>query len=317
MENNAMRYGQFTGTNGNTELSPEARKLKEMREQLMAEATANEELEHRTSGIEFISVDDIEASRFNEFRDVSEDRITTIAESIRKIGLLNPIVVFKNSNGKYTIYGGHVRTAAWRYLISTDPSWPHSIPCRVFPAPSGNTEKEIERSEMEMQSQAEIHRYTRKDVEKEVMRADELWQNYLSEEEKAKKREEYLISFKERNSSNPLYQEDTEKYIRNNFRPRLEYIREITGITAISDRTIRRMLNARLKANNEDELATEEKEPVERIRQNKISAKKVCKKFAPVYDYAKAYCDQFDADEKVRTKLEEIMNLIDELNDMQ
>ena len=316
MENNAMRYGQFTGTNGDTELSPEAIRIRERREQLMAEATANDELEHRTSGIEFIPVDQIEASKFNEIRDVSEDRIRTIADSILKIGLLNPIVVFKNDSGSYTIYGGHVRTAAWKYLISVDPSWPRSIPCRVFPAPSGATEKEIERAEMEMQSQAEIHRYTRKDVEKEVFRADDLWQNYLTEEEKNQKREEYLQSFKERNSDNETYQENPDKFIRDNFRPRIEYIREITGITATSDRTIRRMLNARLKANNEDVLATEEKQKEERIRQNKISTKKVCKKFAPVYEYAKAYCDQFDADEDVRSKLEEIMNLIDELNDM-
>lgn len=67
-----------------------------------------------------IAVEDIDVSEFNTRKDLADGQqdssIEDLAKSIEKQGLLNPISVFQNPDGRYTVVAGQRRLLAHRWL---------------------------------------------------------------------------------------------------------------------------------------------------------------------------------------------------------
>jgi ribose 1,5-bisphosphokinase PhnN len=97
--------------------------------------------------VETLKVQAIEIDRlvkiFNPRRPENETATPALLESIRREGLLVPLVVAPLPDGKFEILRGHCRYSALVYLHKEDPSRWGKIPCRVF---EGNAlEREIVR----------------------------------------------------------------------------------------------------------------------------------------------------------------------------
>lgn len=70
--------------------------------------------------IKEIAISDIEISKFNTRKDLADGQIDStiedLARSIEKQGLLSPITVYQNENGKYALIAGQRRLLACKYL---------------------------------------------------------------------------------------------------------------------------------------------------------------------------------------------------------
>lgn len=70
--------------------------------------------------IKEIAISDIEVSEFNTRKDLADGQIDStiedLARSIEKQGLLSPITVYQNENGKYALIAGQRRLLACKYL---------------------------------------------------------------------------------------------------------------------------------------------------------------------------------------------------------
>ena len=103
--------------------------------------------------------------------------------------------------------------------------------------------------EMKALSTANIHRSRPEELRQEVSLANTQW-NLLGAEDKKAKTAVFKQSFIDRNSNNPRYLNDPEHFIKNNFRPRLEYIRQVTGLEIAND-TIKNALSDCLERSSE------------------------------------------------------------------
>ena len=76
-----------------------------------AKATSSEKKADAGSGLNSLSVDQLEPNRFQPRTVFDESGLDDLAESIRSQGVVQPIVVTPKANGKYTIIAGERR---WR-----------------------------------------------------------------------------------------------------------------------------------------------------------------------------------------------------------
>jgi ParB/RepB/Spo0J family partition protein len=81
--------------------------------------------EIKNSGIHDIDVTRIRANSLNQ--DFDMDDVAEYAKEIKKVGLLEPLLVYEEHEGNYELVSGHQRLAAVRKL-----GW-RTVPCRIIP----------------------------------------------------------------------------------------------------------------------------------------------------------------------------------------
>ena len=182
-----------------------------------------------------IKLSDIHTNPNNIFTDndsASEEQIRLIAESINMIGLESPLVVYNNAiNGgkEYILLSGHKR---YKALKLAGKSGLFEVPCVVEEKP-----KDIV-AEREILLQNNISRKSPEELQRQCQEASVIW-NIMD----PGKREQYKEAFKnqfiidERRKGNNV----TDQYIHDNFRPRLEYIKRMTGLS-VTNRTVTNFL---------------------------------------------------------------------------
>ena len=177
--------------------------------------------------VQQIPIDRIEPNSMNGR---SLDGVDVIKESIRRTGkLFEPLLVY-SKDGKYILLSGHRRYAAWKSLCEEPgSSWSRIVPCIVLPKP------ETEYDEKILMSQANIHRSDPEEIRNEVRIAIDIW-NSMPEV----KRQEMKTWLKTR-FTDEQETEITEEYLRCNFRPKLEFVRFVTGIRS-TNKTITKMI---------------------------------------------------------------------------
>lgn len=99
----------------------------------------NQRLEKQT--ILKIDIDDIIP---NEKNIMSTDDIDELAESIRKDGLLNPLKVYRNSNGTFELFGGHRRYMALKKIIDEDEDFDFEVNCIVYKRPESELRERMQ-----------------------------------------------------------------------------------------------------------------------------------------------------------------------------
>ena len=153
-----------------------------------------------------------------------------LKESIRRTGrLFEPLLVYE-ADGLYFLISGHRRFTAWKSLCDEpDSTWDKSIPCIVVPRPKDELEERV------LMSQANIHRSDPEEIRTEVRIALDIWDSMTDEQ---------MAEMKDLLKDRFLKDQDREvtaEYLRANFRPRLEFVRYLTGITS-TNKTIQNML---------------------------------------------------------------------------
>lgn len=149
----------------------------------------------------------------------SMNDIDILEESIRQHGVLTPLTVYANDNGVsgYTILSGHRRYEACKRL-GID-----IVPVQVVDSPKTRID------EFESICEANIARNSDEDKKAMIKNAAEFWEQMTDSDKKAITEKLKLRYMKRLGNLE-------------NFKPRNEYVRAITGIT-VSDRTIIRKLN--------------------------------------------------------------------------
>ena len=174
-----------------------------------------------------------------------QEQINVLAESIKTTGLTQPLVVYKNSEKEYILLGGHKRYEA---LKLTGLSGMNDVPCIIQKKPTDDID------ERERLLQFNLSRKTPEELEKQVTEANNIWNTMPSNKRKALT-EKFKAEFIKINGSDP-------KNIDNNFRPRLDYIRNLTGLT-VSNRTVSSMIKKELEKTTEAFTHSAPKEPKE------------------------------------------------------
>lgn len=186
------------------------------------------------SKIESIPMAYIKPNKLNLY-DGCEDQeqINVLADSIQNTGLTQPLVVYKNKEKEYILLGGHKRYEA---LKKNGVSGMKDIPCLIQKKPADELE------ERERLLQFNLSRKTPEELEKQVTEANNIWNTMPSNKRKVLT-DKYKKEFIKVNG-------DDEKNINNNFRPRLDYIRYLTGLT-VSNRTVSSMIKRELEKTSE------------------------------------------------------------------
>lgn len=186
-------------------------------------------------------------------RSIDNEQIEMLSESIQSVGLLNPIVVYKNKDDNYIILDGHRRVKALEKIGRTGQCL---IPCVINETPPD------EIREQELMSSINIHRSSPEDLKREVEIANTIW-NTMKSTRRQKLAEEFRDKFIEKHCGEEKYQEAPAQYISNRFRPRIDYIRSITGLD-YSNKTVTNILNEVLKTKGEDIKKSEKETLVEK-----------------------------------------------------
>lgn len=194
-----------------------------------------------------VFVDLIKANPLNK-RSMEDSDIQILADNIYASGTMEPVTVYHDSDNKFVLLSGHRRVKAWKRNLETHKDWKNDpakqmIPCIIVNKPDNDLE------EMKALSTANIHRSRPEELRQEVSLANTQW-NLLGAEDKKAKTAVFKQSFIDRNSNNPRYLNDPEHFIKNNFRPRLEYIRQVTGLEIAND-TIKNALSDCLERSSE------------------------------------------------------------------
>lgn len=208
-----------------------------------------------------INLGSIRENPLNIHSEDNDEQIQLMADSISEIGLQNPLVVYEDSYaGKtvYTILSGHKRLRALK--ISGKPPV-FSVPCVVEDKPVDET------AEREILLQSNMARKDPQEIQKQALEASAIW-NRMSPERReryAKQFEaKYIIEQKKKGG-----RFDT-AFLRDNFRPRLEYIRKMTGLS-VCNRTVTSILRKELER-------TSEALPVEPTKEKTITIKDIIKR---------------------------------------
>ena len=200
--------------------------------------------------IKEIPISLINDNPYNE-RSMDHEQISVLADSILHDGLLQPVVVYKTADGRYTLLSGHRRKAACQ-LINKD-----SILAKINETPTDEWE------EQELLAKANFHRLTPKEIQNEVSLADRIWGS-MNTERRERLSKEFIAKFKERVADNPKYIENPAEFVRRNCRTRLEYINYLTGLE-MSNTTVKSILsdikNTETGEGN-DEIKVKEPKPV-------------------------------------------------------
>lgn len=221
--------------------------------------------------IKKISIKLLKENPLNSERSMDYGEIMNLRESIMEVGLLHPLTVYENGDaeGTFTILSGHKRYRALFDILGGI----GDVQCMVIDKPAD------EIKESELMARANVHRSTPEEIEKEVSIVNNLW-NTMSKERRTYWTERFLAQFEELNKTNADYLEDPSKFKSNRFRPRLDYINQITGL-GLSNRTLTKYLKDTLK--DEGEGFTTEKEKRERKITKKI-IKKSCESLMGMID---------------------------------
>ena len=179
------------------------------------------------TNVQMIPIDKI---RMNPKNHRSLEGADVLKESIRRAGrLFEPLITYLHE-GSYYIISGHRRFTAWKSLCEEpDSSWSQQIPCIVVSKPADDYEEQI------LMSQANIHRSDPEEIRNEVKIAIDIW-NSMPDDKRIHTREWLKKQFIESQEK-----EVTEDFIRSNFRPKLEFVRFITGIRS-TNKTITKLI---------------------------------------------------------------------------
>ena len=184
---------------------------------------ANSEIALDSKAIISSNVDMIPAGliKDNPLNARSMDDIEGLAKTIEYTGLLQPLTVYSNGDGTYTLLSGHRRIAAIRKIPSTTSAT--AIPRYIREKPATKQDPESLRTE--------------------VLRAAQNWNDLCRDDKpQAKKLAEAMKrDFIEEVKHNDAYVNDPDGFINRNFRPKLAYIRLTTGLTAANS-TVRTYL---------------------------------------------------------------------------
>lgn len=186
-----------------------------------------------------IKICNIQKNALNIFKD-EEDKegIAVTADSIKRFGLEAPLVVYQSGgdakNPEYTLLSGHKRLAALKLCGYKGID---EVPCVVEDKPKDNVTMQ------EIMLQNNLSRNKPEELEKMVECANQLWAT-MESARRQKLVDGYLSKFRKEHAG------CSEKYIKDNFRPRCDYIREQTGLD-ISNRTVTNIINRYLFKNKE------------------------------------------------------------------
>lgn len=198
--------------------------------------------------IKAVKLEDIQQNALNN-RSMDASEIKNMADAIAKGGVCEPLVVYKNrDNDKYTLISGHRRLAALKQIFKKD----EPVLCIISETPESKFQ------EQEMLARLNIHRSTPDDIQQEASLASRLWQT-MDDEKRATLTEMYKEKFIEKHKDNPSYQEDPSKFISDRFRPRLDYVRSLTGLE-VSNGTIKDILRDPAKKEEKKKEKEEKKE---------------------------------------------------------
>ena len=211
--------------------------------------------------IELIKLGNIQVNPLNIHRNDSEEQIRIIAESITSIGLESPLVVYKDNvfAGKqmYTIISGHKRYKALK-MLKKPPIF--DVPCVIEEKPKD------EITEREMLLQNNRGRKSPEEIRLQVAEASSIW-NRLAPDVRQKYTDIFRNQFILEESKT---HEVDEKYIRDNFRPRLDYIRKMCGLD-MSNSTVKSFLKKELDK-------TSEALPVDPPKEKKVTVGEIVKR---------------------------------------
>jgi len=168
----------------------------------------------------------------NNNREMDSEQIEVIKESIIQFGLLHMITVYEEGEDNYIIVSGHKRFEALKRLGRPNNS---TINCEVIEKPEPLTK------ELELLTQANIARKSTKEIQDEVIIASQLWDK-LPKAEKEAKRERFKEQFISEHEADISLAKDASEYINKRFRPRLIYIKKLTGLDDKSNKTISNIL---------------------------------------------------------------------------
>jgi len=179
------------------------------------------------------------------------EEIENLKESILEVGLLHPLTVYLNDAGNYTLISGHKR---YKALLALGKSSTSKVQCTVIDKPLDYTK------ECELMARANVHRSSPEQIKTEVDIVNNLW-NTMAQEKREYWTNKFQLQFDAKYGTDPKYLEDPKKFKSNRFRPRLDYINQITGLS-LSNRTLTTYLKKTLS--NEDESIEQSTTPKEK-----------------------------------------------------
>lgn len=236
-----------------------------------------------------LKLEDIETNPFNkELDNVTEDEsIRILAMSIKTVGLMQPLIVYKNRN-KYTLVAGHKRLKAIQML-----KWPE-VPCMVIAKPKDDDKEQI------LMAYANQYRSTPQELEKMVELAERTW-NSMNKETRHIYIDRYKKMFEEKFKDNKDFLENKREFAKTNFSARCDFIREVTGLTK-SNATVKRVISSirdkelgKDKSLESDEIA-ELKDDASKAKGVKVpTAKSILKQMNKLADAIDIYCQLPDA----------------------
>lgn len=132
-----------------------------------------------------IDIDNLVPNQFNQFPMIE---IEELKSSILETGLMNPLIVYENDQGKYTIVSGHRRYAALKQLTETIEDFDKEIRCVVISTPSNSlTEREL--VYLGNKGRTELSEKQLLVIVKDLM---EMWEEKPAEEKTGKERRDYV-----------------------------------------------------------------------------------------------------------------------------
>lgn len=219
---------------------------------------------------EHIAIKDIEENVLNSERSMNAGEIQNLMNSIIEVGLIHPLTVYENA-GKYILVSGHKRLKALKMLGRTG-----TVPCVVIAKPANETE------EAETLARANVYRNDPDALKKEIKIINTVW-NTMDFERRNRLKDKYKAAFEEANKNVPEYMEDPKKFLDTRFRARIEYIKDIGGITT-SNKTIQRALH---------DIAAEEMEQIDDEPKEKKEKTITIKSVRKAIDSLKGLCDGY------------------------
>lgn len=175
-------------------------------------------------------------------RSMDSMEIADLSDSIERIGLVSPLVVYRKTNNFYTLLSGQKRLKALQQLGK------QSAMCKIVDPPTDSY------SEQEYLAQANMHRSSPEDLKHEI----ELMQRSWDTMDDAR-RNQIVSRIEQRwvrdNQDNPRYQADPAAFKRSNFRPKLIYIGSMTGL-GLGNTTIKKYLKQISTAENDPDSVT-------------------------------------------------------------
>lgn len=174
-----------------------------------------------------VPVSQIHPNELNH-RSMDAEEIADLADSINRIGMVSPLVVYRKTNNFYTLLSGHRRLEAIQQL-----GW-NDVTCKIVDPPADTY------AEQEFLAQANMHRSSPDDLKNEITSMLRSWET-MDETRRDDITHRIEEKWKEENKDNPRYQHDPAGFKRRNFRPKLTYISVMTGLN-LANTTVKKYL---------------------------------------------------------------------------